>query len=545
MKPDIVDAGISAARARTAHYDAVIVGAGFAGIYTLYKLRSLGLSALVFEAGAGVGGTWFWNRYPGARCDVESFEYQFGFLDDLQRDWNWTERYSGQAEIMRYMDYVVDKLDLRRDMRFETKVVSAVYDESTRRWMIETNRNDRVSARYCIMATGCLSAAQVPNIPGLDDFAGEWFHTGAWPHREVDFSGKRVAVVGTGSSGVQAIPVIAETAAQLTVFQRTPNFSLPAFNRPLDGREVEEAKGHFAEDRKRAGLAANGALYPTNDVGVQEVPRERVYAELEKRWGSGGFGFLTTFGDIITDTTSNDIVADFVRAKIRAVIHDPEVADLLTPVDHPLGTKRICLDTGYFETFNKPHVKLVDVRRSPIERITPTGILAGAEEYGVDIIVFATGFDAMTGSLSRIDIRGRDGLELREKWEAGPRTYLGICSAGFPNFFMMTGPGSPSVLTNVVVSIEQHVDWLAECISFLESRNLTAIEALPEAEDAWVEHANEVAFKTLLPKANSWYLGANIPGKPRIFMPYAGGLGVYRAKCDEVALNGYSGFSLA
>lgn len=528
---------------RVEELDAVVVGAGFSGMYALHLLRQRGMSAVVFEAGDSVGGTWYWNRYPGARCDVESINYQYGFSDELQRNWNWTERYPTQPEIMRYMEYVAETLDLKRDIAFETRVQSATYDEGTRRWTVSTDKGDVVTCQYCIMATGCLSTAQVPQFEGLDDFEGKWYHTGEWPHEGVDFTGKRVAVIGTGSSGVQAIPVIAEQAADLTVFQRTPNYSLPAFNRPLAPGEHEAAKENFLAEREKAKYTPTGVNYPYNHKSGLEVSREEFYAELETRWFEGGFAFLGAFNDIAINIEVNEIVAEFVRNKISGVVKDPVVADLLTPTDHPFGTKRLCLDTNYFQTFNQPNVHLVSVKDNPIERITAKGLVAGDKEYEFDAIVFATGFDAMTGSLNRIAIMGKGGETLRDKWSAGPRVYLGLVSSGFPNLFTVTGPGSPSVLTSVIVAIEQHVEWIMDCIDFMREGGFETIDADKGAEDAWVDHVNEVANMTLMVQANSWYLGANVPGKPRIFMPYVGGLDVYRRKCDEIAANGYEGFT--
>ena len=538
-----MNSGFQASGPVTSEYDAVIVGAGFSGMYMLHLLRQRGMSAVVFEAGDNVGGTWYWNRYPGARCDVESINYQYGFSDELQRNWNWTERYPTQPEIMRYMDYVADALDLRRDIRFETRVTSAVYDEGRCRWTVGTDRGDSVSAQFCIMATGCLSAAQVPNIAGLSDFAGEWYHTGQWPHEGVDFTGKRVAVIGTGSSGVQAIPIIAEQAADLTVFQRTPNYSLPAFNRPLAPGEHETAKDSFLEERRKAEFTPAGANYPYNNQSALEFSREEVFAELETRWFEGGFAFLGAFNDIAVNPESNAIVAEFVRDKIGGLVKDPKTAALLSPTDHPFGTKRLCLDTNYFETYNLPHVHLVSVRENPIERISAKGIIAGGKDHEFDAIVFATGFDAMTGALTRIDIRGEGGASLSDRWSAGPRSYLGLASAGFPNLFTVTGPGSPSVLSVVIVAIEQHVEWIMACIDHMRAEGLETITAEQQAQDDWVDHVNDVANATLMPQANSWYMGANVPGKPRIFMPYVGGLDNYRRKCDAVAAAGYEGFT--
>ena len=529
----------------TSRFDAVIVGAGFAGMYMLHRLRSLGLSVRLFEAGDGVGGTWYWNRYPGARCDVESLEYQYGFSDEIQRDWTWTERYAVQPEILRYQNYVADKLDLKRDMQFSTRVTATDYDARTGEWKVETDRGDSVQARFCIMATGCLSAARVPDFAGLEDFEGEWYHTGGWPHEGVDFTGKRVGVIGTGSSGVQSIPIIAGQASHLTVFQRTANFTLPAGNRPLSPDEVSRSKETLLDDRKHARETPGGLIcFEYNETLAEEMTPEAREKELRDRWTQGGFAFLGAYGDLMATQEANHIAAEFARSQMKSVIEDPAIIDILMPDDHPVGVKRLCLDTEYLETFNLPHVDLVDARAAPIERITKAGIVSGGREYEVDAIVFATGFDAMTGAILGVDITGRDGLKLRDKWAAGPRTYLGLGSAGFPNLFFITGPGSPSVLSNMIVSIEQHVDWIADCLSRLTSGNIGSIEATLEAEDEWVAHVNELASETLYPQANSWYMGANIPGKPRVFMPYTGGVGLYGEKLEEVAQGDYEGFRL-
>jgi cyclohexanone monooxygenase len=525
--------------------DAVVVGAGLAGMYALHRLRQLGLSARVFETGGDVGGTWYWNRYPGARCDVESMEYSYSFSDELQQEWCWTERYAGQAEILRYVNHVAERFDLRRDIQFNTRVVSAHFDEAATRWQITTEQGERVSARYCIMAVGCLSTAQVPAIPGLERFQGRWYHTGRWPHEAVDFSGQRVGVIGTGSSGIQSIPVIARQAAHLFVFQRTPNFAFPARNVPLDPEDVCRIKASYAELRQaertsRAGYMIDRGEQPA--LSVSPAEREREYA---RRWERGGFGYTSAYNDLLTDAAANETAASYVRDRIREIVRDPAVAELLLPRDHPIGTKRLPLDSGYYETYNRENVTLVDIRSSPIEAITPTGLRTSSAEYALDSIVFATGFDAMTGPLFGIDIRGRGGCALREKWAAGPRAYLGIASHGFPNLFMITGPGSPSVLSNMIVSIEQHVDWTMDCLTHLRDRGFKRIEPELTAEDDWVEHVNEIAHTTLYPQANSWYMGANIPGKPRIFMPYVGGVGTYRQICDDIAADGYRGFTLS
>jgi cyclohexanone monooxygenase len=524
--------------------DAVVVGAGFAGLYMLQRLRGLGLSAHVYEAGDGIGGTWYWNRYPGARCDVESLDYSYSFSDELQQEWCWTERYASQPEILRYINHVADRFDLRRDIQLSTRVTSAVFDEATGRWAVETNRGDRVAARYCIMATGCLSAAQVPKLQGLETFEGTWYHTGQWPHDGVDFTGQRVGVIGTGSSAIQSIPIIARQAAHVVVFQRTPNYSVPAHNAPLDPEHARRWKANYPEHRRQARESRIGFVVERNEASALAVPAEVREREYEARWRRGGLGFSSTFADLLTSQDANDTAAEFFRAKIRGIVRDPAVADLLCPRDYPLGTKRLCVDTDYYATFNRDNVTLVDIRKSPIEAITRHGLRTETAEYRLDSLVFATGFDAMTGALLGIDIRGRAGRTLQEKWAAGPRTYLGLAVAGFPNLFLITGPGSPSVLSNMIVSIEQHVDWIADCLAHLRARGQTTIEATVEAEDAWVAHVNEVGHLTLYPRTNSWYMGANVPGKPRIFMPYIGGVGVYRQKCDEVAAQGYAGFRL-
>jgi cyclohexanone monooxygenase len=524
--------------------DAVIVGAGFAGLYMLHRLRGLGLTVRVFEAADGVGGTWYWNRYPGARCDVESMQYSYSFSEALQQEWQWSERFAGQPEILRYANHVADRFDLRRDIRFETRVTAARFDEASGRWLVETDRGDRVSAQYCIMATGCLSAARMPEIPGLESFAGGIHHTGHWPHAGVDFTGQRVAVIGTGSSAIQAIPVIAAQAAHLHVFQRTPNFSIPSRNRPMDADYEALWKSDYAARRRQAREMRTGILYPLNEQSALEVSPEERQREYEARWEAGGTAFMAAFKDLATNQAANDTAADFVRGKIRAQLRDPAVAEALQPRNHPIGTKRICVDTDYYATFNRDNVTLVDVRRSPIEAITPGGLRTCDAAYEFDSLVFATGFDAMTGALTRIDLRGRAGRSLAGKWAEGPRSYLGLMTAGFPNLFMITGPGSPSVLSNMIVSIEQHVDWITDCIRHLRARGLACIEATAEAEDGWVAHGNEVAERTLYPAANSWYMGANIPGKPRVFMPYIGGVGVYRQICGDIAGKGYEGFRL-
>jgi len=525
--------------------DVVVVGAGFAGLYMLHKLRQQGLAVQVFEAGDGVGGTWYWNRYPGARCDIESMEYSYGFDEELQQEWEWTERYAPQPEILSYANHVADRFDLRRDIQLETKVTAATFDEGTRTWQVGTDRGDEVTARFVIMATGCLSAANTPAIPGADSFEGPTYHTGTWPHEGVDFTGQRVGVIGTGSSAIQSIPIIAEQATELTVFQRTATFTVPAWNQPLDPVAVKEIKAEYAEFRAENRLmpSAFGARMERTDRSAHEVTDEERREEFERRWANGGLGFLGAYNDLLLDKAANDLAAEFVREKLREVVEDPELVRKLTP-DQVVGCKRLCVDTGYWATFNQDHVHLVDLRETPIEAITPTGIRTTAGEHELDAIVYATGFDAMTGALQRIDIRGRGGRTLQEAWSAGPRTYLGLGVEGFPNLFTITGPGSPSVLTNMLVSIQQHVEWIADCIAYLDEQGLATIEASLDAQDAWVDFVNSVAGFTLFPTCNSWYLGANVPGKTRVFMPLPG-FPTYVEQCEKVAEDGYSGFVLA
>ena len=524
--------------------DAVIVGAGFAGLYMLHRLRGLGLSVRVFEAGKDVGGTWYWNRYPGARCDVESMDYSYSFSDELQQEWHWTERYSAQPEILKYINHVANRFDLRRDITFSTRVTAAVFDEAASRWNIKTDTGEQVSARFCIMATGCLSTAQVPNYKGRESFEGKWYHTGAWPHEGVDFTGELVGVIGTGSSAIQSIPIIARQAAHLYVFQRTPNFSVPAHNAPLDPEYEGRVKANYADFRRQARESRIGFVVERNEQSALEVSPEERLREYEKRWNRGGLGFAATYNDLQTSKDANDTAAEFFRAKIRSLVRDPDIGEALVPRHYPLGTKRLCVDTGYYETFNRDNVTLVDIKKAPIEEITPHGLKTRDAAYTLDSIVFATGFDAMTGALVSIDLRGRGGKTIQQKWAEGPRTYLGIVIAGFPNLFIITGPGSPSVLSNMIVSIEQHVDWIADCVAHVRAHGLRAIESTPAAQEKWVQHVHEIGHLTLYPRANSWYMGANVPGKPRVFMPYIGGVGVYGQKCDEVVANGYEGFSL-
>jgi len=529
------------------HFDALIIGAGFSGLYQLLCLRDrLGLSVQVLEAGGGVGGTWYWNRYPGARCDSESHSYCYSFSEELSREWEWSERYPGPPEILRYLNHVADHFDLKRDIRFNTKVTSAHYDETANLWRVSTDAGESLTAQFLITAVGCLSSANIPNIPGLDTFEGRWYHTGQWPHEGVDFRGKRVGLVGTGSTGIQAAPVIAETAAHLTVFQRTANYSVPARNGPLTPEFKRYVKENNREIRQVTQASVNGHPWLIADRSALKTSPEERQAIYEAAWEEGGLRFRAAFRDLLTDKAANDTAAEFIRAKIREIVKDPATAAKLSDIDHPYASKRPPIDTDYFETFNRDNVELVDVRADPIERITPKGIRTRAAEYPLDIIVFATGFDGMTGSLLRIDIRGRDGVPLSKAWAAGPRNYLGLQVAGFPNLFTVTGPGSPSVLCNMPVAIEQHVEWITDCIAHMREHDLTRIEPTPEAVESWVAKVNAAADATLLPQAkHSWYLGANIPGKPRVFMPYAGGMAKYRKICAEVAAKDYEGFRLS
>lgn len=538
----------SAHGATDAHVlDALIIGAGFSGLYQLHALRDrLGLSAQVLEAGDGVGGTWYWNRYPGARCDSESHSYAYYFSDELVQEWTWSERYPGQAEILRYLNHVADRFDLKRDIRFGARVTEAHYDAAANRWHVRTEAGERYTATYLITAVGCLSAANIPQIPGLDSFAGQWYHTGQWPHEGVDFTGKRVGMVGTGSTGIQAAPVIADSAAHLTVFQRTANYSIPARNAPLAEEFKHWAKQNAPEIKRTMRSTPNGHPFVIADRSAHDVSEAERQAIYEAAWEKGGLQFRASFRDLLQDKAANDTAAAFLRSKIGEIVKDPATAAKLAAIDHPFATKRPPIDTGYFETFNRDNVALVDVRATPIERVTPAGIQTrDGTEYPLDIIVFATGFDAMTGPLLKMDIRGRDDVSLRDAWQAGPRTYLGLQVPGFPNLFTITGPGSPSVLCNMPVPIEHHVEWIADCIRTMRENGIARIEAKPEAAEKWVEHVNDAANATLLPQAgHSWYLGANVPGKPRVFMPYAGGMARYRDICADVVARNYEGFSL-
>lgn len=536
------------------HFDVVIVGAGFAGMYMLHRLRELNMSAIVFEAGDDVGGTWYWNRYPGARCDAESLAYSFSFSAELEQEWAWSERYATQPEILDYARHVSERFDLRKDIRFETKVVSAHYQEADSHWLIETDRGEKAEAQFCIMATGCLSVPQLPDIPGLEDFKGNFYQASKWPHEPISFKHQRVGIIGTGSSGIQAIPVIAREADHLTVFQRSPNFSVPAKNAPLDQTWVDAFKKNYRAHRQnhkhgiRQGFGDlkiepdSGPIVPAVFANLTE---EQANAALEENWNRGGAIFMSAIGDALFDDSANQFAANFVHRKIHEIVQDNETAERLCPVGHPIGTRRICVDIDYYDTYNRDNVSLVSVKQTPIEKITENGVQVDGNVYELDTLVIATGFDAMTGALLNIDICGRNDQSLAEKWREGPKSYLGMAISGFPNLFMITGPGSPSVLSNMLVSIEQHVDWMIDCLSNMKSEKQSCFEADQTSEDEWVRHVNDVANMTLFPKGGSWYLGANVEGKPRIFMPYAAGVGAYREVCDDVVADGYRGFSFS
>jgi len=525
--------------------DAVIVGAGFSGMFMLHKMRGLGLAAKVIDAADGIGGTWYWNSYPGARCDIQSVEYSYRFSDEVQQEWNWSERYAAQPEILRYLEHIADRFDLRRDIQLGTRVQTAEYDEEACRWRVGTDDGGTIEAQFLIMATGGLSAPYVPDIPGQELFKGQSVHTGIWPRDGVDFAGKRVGVIGTGSSGIQCIPLIAEQAEHLTVFQRTPAYSVPAGNHSLDPDWLIDFKKGYSEFRIKndATMGGFGCEHPINDQLALEVSEEERQRQYEHRWHDvGGLLFLGAYADLLTDPAANQTAAEFVRNKIRDAVDDPDVAELLCPTTM-IGCKRLCTDTNYYQTYNRSNVSLVDLNASPIEAITETGLRTAQDSYELDCIVFATGFDAMTGAISRIEVKGRGGRRLSDKWADGPVNYLGVGTAGFPNLFTIVGPGNPSVLTNMVSTIEHHVGWVAECVDYMRSNSKRSIEVTPDAEVDWVAQVNAIADATIFPTCNSWYLGANIPGKPRVFMPYLG-LPPYREKCAEVVADGYSGFDL-
>ena len=534
----------SGAGAEIRRCDVVIVGAGFSGMYMLHHLRELGFRTQAIEAAGDVGGTWYWNRYPGARCDIESLAYSYSFDDAWQQEWRWRERYSVQSDILDYARAFCERFDLRRDIHFDTRVTAARFDDERDEWTLTTEQGSRFVAPFCVMATGCLSVPKVPDLPGIEDFEGELYHTARWPHDKVSFIGKRTGIIGTGSSAIQSIPVIAQEAKHLTVFQRTPNFSIPAWQGPLTDEADQRTKRDYAKFREISRSSICGDFADENVMVLLDSTPEERERELEKRWQLGGFNYQYAFADALTDPDANEIAAEFVRDKIRARVKDPEAAEMLCPQDHPFGTKRLCVDTDYYETFNRDNVTLVDLRRTPLARIGRNAVLTSDAEFELDALVLATGFDAMTGALTSIDVRGPGDASLRDEWETGARTYLGLAVAGFPNLFTVTGPGSPSVLANMMVAIEQHVEWIGACLSHLREHRLQRIEACAEAQQAWVEHVNESAKRTLYPRANSWYVGANVPGKARVFMPYVNGVRTYTEICEQVQARGYEGFRL-
>ncbi|MFR9805058.1 flavin-containing monooxygenase [Pseudonocardia sp. RS010] len=524
--------------------DVVVVGAGFAGLRALHTLREQGLEVVVLEAGAGAGGVWFWNRYPGARCDVESYDYSYSFSPELEQEWRWSERYATQPEILRYVDHVVERFDLLRDIRFHTRMTDAAYDEDTHRWSVATDTGDTWDAQYLIMATGQLSVPKDPELPGQDAYGGTVLHTARWPREGVDLSGKRVGVIGTGSSGTQSIPIIAREAAHVTIFQRTPNFSIPANNAPISDEEDARVKAAYAARREQARNSPSGlGFVPTKISALDVDPAERD-AHYEEQWKTAGFGFLLAYPDLILDEKANDTAADFIRRKIADKVESPEMARLLTPVGYPFGAKRPPVDSGYFETFNRPNVTLVDIKSDPITGFTPTGLATEHFAHDLDVVVFATGFDAMTGALLAPRITGRGGRTLREAWAAGPQTYLGLTVHDFPNMFIIAGPGSPSLLSNVLLSIEQHVDWLADLLAHAREIGADEIEAEEQAQRDWVREVNTRAEATLYPRAKSYYMGDEVPGKPRVFTPFVGGVRGYRRICERVAADGYRGIRL-
>jgi cyclohexanone monooxygenase len=525
-------------------YDAIVVGAGFAGLYMLHRLQNRGLKVIALEQGSDVGGTWYWNRYPGARCDNESLGYSYSFMPDLDQEWHWPERYSEQPVILRYLNQVADKLELRPNILFDTRVSAASFDEAAATWTVEAENHGTMVSRYLIMATGCLSVPNWPDIPGRDSFGGDTLHTAQWPHEGYDFTNKTVGVIGTGSTAIQSIPQIAKQADRLTVFQRTANHCVPAQNCPMPSDVEAERKANYPEIRAKSRYTNSGDFVPQGGTTLMDLDEAEQRRVLEDCWRQGGFYTQYPFDDVLTDPKANAVVTAFSHEQIRKRVKDPVIANLLCANDHPFGTKRLCADSGYFETYNLDHVDLIDLNATPVTAITHEGIETSERQHQVDTIVFATGFDAMTGALTAIDIVGRESAVLRDKWADGTRSLLGVAVAGFPNLFTVTGPGSPSVMINVVTAIEQHVEWIDDCIGWLEQNSASVIEADAEAETAWVDHVNETANETLYPQANSWYMGANIPGKARVFMPYVGGLRRFRLHCETVAEDGYTGFNV-
>jgi len=538
---------VTSPHSHTSH-DAIIIGAGFAGLYAVRVLRDkMGLDVHAFDAATDVGGTWYWNRYPGARVDIESVHYSYSFDEDLQQEWHWSERFCAQPEILAYLNHVADRFDLRRSFRFNTRITALTWDDATSLWTATTDAGEHYRARYVVSGAGTLSVPKKPDFPGVEDFDGEVLMTGNWPHHEVSFEGKRVGIIGVGSSGIQAVSEIAKTAGHLTVFQRTPNYATPIGNAPIDPVQEAAEKANYAAIREASRNHFLGVPYSDVQPSALAVTPEQRRQVFDDRWNRGGFRlFFDSFADILFDKEANDTIADYIRERIQQRVTDPATAELLTPKDYPYGTKRPPLETDYYEAYNRPNVTLVDVKKDPIEAVTPRGVeLADGTEYELDVLILATGFDASTGPLLAMNITGRDGLRLADHWAYGPQTYLGLMAAGFPNLFMITGPQSPSVLYNMPLAIEDHVDLSTAAIGYLREHGLDVIEPTPEAEHAWVTHTNQLALATLLPESTtSWYMGSNIPGKPRRVLVYLGGAPAYRAKCDEVVQAGWEGFAL-
>ncbi len=532
-------------QASTDQFDAIVIGAGISGMYLIYRLRELGLSVRVYEAGGEVGGTWYWNRYPGCRFDSESISYGYSFSDELLQEWDWNEHYAGQPETQRYLEFVADKFDFRRDIEFNTRIKAATYDEDRNLWEIETEQGKHARAQFLITAVGVLSEPYTPKFEGLDTFEGDSWHTGWWPHEPVDMSDKRVGVIGTGATAVQLITEVAKNVGRLHVFQTQPEYCVPLHNSPIEAEEMREVKAHYPElfQRCRETYAAFDHRFDERSaLDVSPEEREAFYEEL---YAKPGFSlWLGNFHDIFTNRKANDTISEFVRKKIRERINDPVLAEKLVPTDHGFGTKRVPMESGYYEVYNQDNVELIDLKESPIERMTPKGIKTGNAEYELDIIIFATGFDAVTGALNRIDIRGQGGQALKDKWAQGPLTYLGLQSAGFPNLFTVVGPNNGATFCNIPRCIEQNVEWVTDCIRYMREHEFARISTTPEAEDKWTEHVYETVNATLLPQTPTWFFGANVPGKQRVFLLYAGGHPLYRQKCDEVAAKGYEGFVL-
>ncbi len=525
-------------------FDAIVIGSGFAGLYAVYKFTRMGFRVRAFEKGEDVGGVWYWNRYPGARCDCESYYYSYSFSDELQQEWDWSLRYSEQPEILRYLGHVADRFELRRHIQFSTAVTAAAFDERTGRWRVTTSSGEVVTSQFVISAAGCLSEVQKPEIPGLEAFEGDIHYTAAWPPEGVDFTGLDVGIVGTGASGVQAVPRIARQARRLTVFQRTANWVIPVWNHATTTDFDRWVKAHYSEIREKCRRSPGAVPFDMSRQSALAVPDDQRREIFQKYWEIGGTRFFSAFSDLFSNRTANEAAADFVRDRIRAIVEDPDVAERLIPTDHPIGTKRPPIDDDYYATFNRQNVTLVDLRRAPITGMGGRTVTTLEGAHSLDALVLATGFDAITGPLLAIDIRGRDGVTLRQAWREGARTYLGLGVAGFPNLFTITGPLSPSVLANMPTAVEQHVDWIARCMDHMRSTRIGLIEPSETAQDEWVAHTAEVASHSLYLEANSWYLGSNIPGKPRQFGVYLGGFGAYSERCDAVAERGYEGFRL-